>query len=60
MNASQKKKHLSQAMVFLILFGVVSLFSDMTHEGASSIRERICPLWALPPVRLAFSPAWEN
>lgn len=25
-------------MVFLILFGVVSLFSDMTHEGASSIR----------------------
>ena len=38
MDASQKKKHLSQAMVFLILFGVVSLFSDMTHEGASSIR----------------------
>lgn len=32
------KKHLSQAMVFLLLFGVVSLFSDMTHEGASSIR----------------------
>ena len=25
-------------MLFLILFGVVSLFSDMTHEGASSIR----------------------
>ena len=24
-------------MVFLILFGIVSLFSDMTHEGASSI-----------------------
>ena len=34
----QKKKHMSQAMSFLILFGVVSLFSDMTHEGASSIR----------------------
>lgn len=32
------KKHLSQAMVFLLLFGIVSLFSDMTHEGASSIR----------------------
>lgn len=29
---------MSQAMSFLILFGVVSLFSDMTHEGASSIR----------------------
>ena len=38
MDVSQKKKHLSQAMVFLILFGIVSLFSDMTHEGASSIR----------------------
>lgn len=25
-------------MLFMILFGIVSLFSDMTHEGASSIR----------------------
>lgn len=25
-------------MIFIILFGIVSLFSDMTHEGASSIR----------------------
>ena len=25
-------------MRFIILFGIVSLFSDMTHEGASSIR----------------------
>lgn len=32
------KKHISQAMIFLLLFGIVSLFSDMTHEGASSIR----------------------
>ena len=24
-------------MLFIILFGIVSLFSDMTHEGASSI-----------------------
>lgn len=32
-----KKKKLSQAMLFIILFGIVSLFSDMTHEGASSI-----------------------
>lgn len=35
---NQKKSRPSQAMVFLILFGIVSLFSDMTHEGASSIR----------------------
>ncbi|MCB7514278.1 MFS transporter [bacterium 210917-SL.2.15] len=25
-------------MAFILLFGIVSLFSDMTHEGASSIR----------------------
>lgn len=25
-------------MIFILLFGTVSLFSDMTHEGASSIR----------------------
>jgi MFS family permease len=29
---------LSKAMLFILLFGVVSMFSDMTHEGASSIR----------------------
>lgn len=32
------KKKISQAMLFIVLFGIVSLFSDMTHEGASSIR----------------------
>lgn len=35
---TKQKKRMSQAMVFILLFGVVSLFSDMTHEGASSIR----------------------
>ncbi len=34
----KKRAKLSQAMLFILLFGVVSLFSDMTHEGASSIR----------------------
>ena len=29
---------MTQSMIFILLFGVVSLFSDMTHEGASSIR----------------------
>lgn len=38
MKTETSKKRLSQAMRFIILFGVVSLFSDMTHEGASSIR----------------------
>lgn len=38
MKSANTRKKLSQAMVFIIMFGVVSLFSDMTHEGASSIR----------------------
>lgn len=35
---NKKNKTMSAAMSFIILFGIVSLFSDMTHEGASSIR----------------------
>ena len=35
---AKNKNRLSQSMLFIILFGIVSLFSDMTHEGASSIR----------------------
>lgn len=34
----QRNKKISSAMIFIILFGIVSLFSDMTHESASSIR----------------------
>lgn len=33
-----KKKKLSQAMAFIVMLGIVSMFSDMTHEAASSIR----------------------
>lgn len=32
------KKKLSKAMAFIVLLGVVSLFSDMTHEGAAGVR----------------------
>ncbi len=35
---NNRKRKVSQAMSFILLFGIVSLFSDMTHEGASSIR----------------------
>ena len=38
MKMTKQSKHLSQALLFIMLFGIVSLFSDMTHEGASSIR----------------------
>lgn len=31
-------RSMSATMVFILLFGVVSLFSDMTHESANSIR----------------------
>lgn len=31
-------RRMSASMVFILLFGVVSLFSDMTHESANSIR----------------------
>lgn len=34
----KKNKRMSSAMLFIVLFGVVSMFSDMTHEGAASIR----------------------
>ena len=37
-NLKNDRGKLSLAMRFILLFGVVSLFSDMTHEGASSIR----------------------
>ena len=38
MKMTKQSKHLSQVLLFIMLFGIVSLFSDMTHEGASSIR----------------------
>lgn len=34
----KNNKKLSNSLIFIILFGIVSLFSDMTHEGASSLR----------------------
>lgn len=34
----KKNRRMTSAMLFIVLFGVVSMFSDMTHEGAASIR----------------------
>ncbi len=34
---SEKQKRISGAMAFIVLMGIVSLFSDMTHEGARSV-----------------------
>ncbi len=33
----KKRRSVSQAMVFILLMGLIALFSDMTHEGARSI-----------------------
>lgn len=35
---NKNKKYISDAMVFILLFGCVSLLSDVTHEGAASIQ----------------------
>lgn len=34
---TKNKKHISGALAFITLMGIVSLFSDMTHEGARSV-----------------------
>ena len=41
-------------MLFIILFGIVSLFSDMTHEGASSIRGAYLSLLGASAATLGF------
>lgn len=51
---ANKKKKLSQAMLFIILFGIVSLFSDMTHEGASSIRGAYLSLMGASAAAIGF------
>jgi len=35
--STKSKKQLSGALAFIFLMGIVSLFSDMTHEGARSV-----------------------
>ena len=48
------KRRLSQAMVFLLLFGVVSLLSDMTHEGANSIQGPYLLMIGAPAATIGF------
>lgn len=38
MEQNFNNKKMSQAMIFIFLFGMVSLFCDMTHESATSIQ----------------------
>ena len=47
----EKTKKITQAMTFIIIMGVVSLFSDMTHEGASSIRGEYLFAFRARPLR---------
>lgn len=55
-----KEKRFSRAMTFIILFGIVSLFSDMTHEGASSIRGPYLALLGASAGTIDLYQAWEN
>ena len=45
-------------MLFILLFGVVSLFSDMTHEGASSIQGPTLRCWEPLRPPSVLSPDW--
>ncbi len=54
MNGNKSKGKLSQAMLFIIMFGIVSLFSDMTHEGASSIRGAYMSLLGVSAATIGF------
>lgn len=56
--STQGKKRLSGAMAFITLMGIVSLFSDMTHEGARSILGEYLNLAGASARRSALSPAW--
>jgi MFS family permease len=51
---SKKRGAMSQAMAFILLFGIVSLFSDMTHEGASSIRGAYLSLMGASAAAIGF------
>jgi len=45
---------LSPAMLFILLFGIVSMFSDMTHEGAASIRGAFLSLLGASAATIGF------
>lgn len=49
------RRHLSQAMAFILLFGIVSLFSDMTHEGAMSLRGAYLSLLGASAATIGFA-----
>jgi MFS family permease len=50
----KKIRSLSPAMTFILLFGIVSLFSDMTHEGAASIRGTFLSLLGASAAAIGF------
>lgn len=47
-------QNLSPAMLFILLFGIVSMFSDMTHEGAASIRGAFLSLLGASAATIGF------
>ena len=57
---SQKRALVSGAMAFITLMGIVSLFSDMTHEGARSVLGEYLNLVGASRQPSGLSPAWES
>jgi MFS family permease len=51
---TNRQHRMSQAMAFILLFSIVSLFSDMTHEGASSIRGAYLDLMGASAAAIGF------
>ena len=52
--STQGKKRLSGAMAFITLMGIVSLFSDMTNEGARSILDEYLNLAGASAATIGF------
>lgn len=50
----ENKGKLSKAMLFILLMGIVSMFSDLTHEGATGIRGAYLDLLGASAVTIGF------
>ena len=54
-----KRKVVQGAMAFIFLMGIVSLFSDMTHEGARSILGEYLDLTGASAATIGFTKSFE-
>ena len=57
---TKKRALVSGAMAFITLMGIVSLFSDMTHEGARSVLGEYLNLAGASAQPSGLSPVWGS